>query len=49
VLDAPEDWALAAVIALGEPRHQPTRLRRNPVSDFATIDTFAGVPLPTPS
>jgi nitroreductase len=48
-LDAPEDWALAAVIALGEPVHQPTHLRRNPVSDFATVDTFAGAALATPS
>jgi nitroreductase len=41
-LGAPEGWALAAVVALGEPVHQPTRLRRNPVSDFATVDTFSG-------
>jgi len=45
VLDAPEGWALAAVIALGEPAHQPTRLRRNRVADFATVDTFSGAPL----
>ena len=45
VLDAPEGWALAAVIALGEPVHQPTRLRRNPVAHFATVDTFSGAPL----
>jgi nitroreductase len=45
VLDAPDGWALAAVIALGEPMHQPTRLRRNPVADFATVDGFAGAPL----
>src|SRR5262249_4856217 len=45
VLDAPDGWALAAVIALGEPVHQPTRLRRNPVSDFATVDTFTGTHL----
>jgi nitroreductase len=49
VLDAPEGWALAAVIALGEPVHQPTRLRRNPVSEFATVDTFTGAPLTNPS
>src|SRR5262249_26998211 len=41
-LRAPEGWALAAVIALGEPVHQPTRLRRNPVSEFATVDSFTG-------
>jgi len=47
-LDAPAGWALAAVIALGEPVHQPTRLRRNPVSEFATVDSFTGAAL-TPS
>ena len=44
-LGAPAGWALAAVIALGEPVHQPTRLRRNPVADFATVDSFTGPPL----
>ena len=48
-LGAPADWALAAVIALGEPVHQPTRLRRNPVAHFATIDTFGGPRLTTAS
>jgi len=48
-LHAPDDWALAAVIALGEPVRQPTRLRRNPVSAFATVDSFAGAPLTTAS
>lgn len=42
LLGAPEGWALAAVIALGEPVHQPGRLRRDPVGAFATVDTFAG-------
>jgi nitroreductase len=44
-LGAPEGWALAAVIALGEPVRQPTRLRRNPVAEFATVDTFSGAAL----
>jgi hypothetical protein len=48
-LGAPEGWALAAVIALGEPVHQPTRLRRNPVADFATVDSFTGPRLVAPS
>ena len=48
-LGVPEDWALAAVLALGEPVHQPTRLRRNPVSDFATVDSFTGPRLVAPS
>lgn len=49
LLGAPDGWALAAVIALGEPVHRPTRLRRHAVADFATVDHFAGPPLPTPS
>jgi hypothetical protein len=27
---------------------QPTRLRRNPVESFATVDRFDGPPLPGP-
>jgi nitroreductase len=44
-LHLPEHHALAAVIFLGHPVHQPTRLTRRPVSAFATIDTFDGVGL----
>jgi nitroreductase len=47
-LGAPAGWALAAVIALGEPVHQPVRLRRAAVADFASVDTFTGRPLLTP-
>ena len=35
-------WALAATIFLGHPQRSVTRLRRNPVSSFATIDRFDG-------
>ncbi len=42
ILRLPDDHVLAAMIALGHPAHQVTRLRRNPVSAFATIDTFDG-------
>jgi nitroreductase len=45
ILGAPPGWALAAVLALGEPVHQPTRLRRRPVEEFAAIDRFDGTPL----
>ena len=38
----PDEFAVAAVIALGRPVRQPTRLRRDPVSSFATVDSFAG-------
>lgn len=45
LLDAPADYALAAVIALGYPTKPVTRLKRAPVSSFATIDTVTGPPL----
>ncbi len=41
-LALPDDHALAAVIFLGYPTHQNTKLRRNPVNSFATIDRFDG-------
>jgi nitroreductase len=43
-LGLPSDHALAATIFLGVAEHQPTKLRRNPVTDFATIDRFDGRP-----
>jgi len=48
LLGAPAGWGLAAVIALGEPVHQPTRLRRERIADFATVDSFTGPPLIAP-
>ncbi|HXX91008.1 MAG TPA: nitroreductase family protein [Acidimicrobiales bacterium] len=44
-LGVPEHFALAAVLAVGRPVHQPTRLRREPVASFATVDAFDGPPL----
>ena len=38
----PDTHALAALVALGHPRHQPTRLSRRPVETFTTIDRFDG-------
>ena len=43
-LGLPADHALVATIFLGVPTHQNTRLRRHPVSSFATIDRFDGEP-----
>ena len=37
--------AIVATVFLGHPVHQPTKLKRNPVSAFATIDRFDGQPL----
>lgn len=41
----PPTHALAALIALGVPTRRVTRLRRNPVESFTTIDSFDGPPL----
>jgi nitroreductase len=45
LLGLPPTMALAATLFLGHPVHQPTKLRRQPVSHFATVDRFDGVPL----
>ncbi|HWF70797.1 MAG TPA: nitroreductase family protein [Mycobacterium sp.] len=42
LLGAPDPLALAAVIALGYPVHRPRRLRRQPVSSFASVDSIDG-------
>ncbi|HWE69285.1 MAG TPA: nitroreductase family protein [Acidimicrobiales bacterium] len=41
-LGVPEDLVVAGVLALGYPVHQPTRLRRDPVESFTTVDRFDG-------
>ena len=41
-LGLPEGHALAAVIFLGVPVHQPTKLSRKPVDSFTTVDRFDG-------
>lgn len=45
LLGVPDEFAVAAVLALGRPVHQPTRLTRKPVASFATLDGFEGDPL----
>jgi nitroreductase len=45
LLGVPESVAVAGLLALGRPVHQPTRLRREPVESFATVDRFDGAPL----
>lgn len=42
LLHVPDNLALAGVMMLGHPVHQPTRLRREPVESFATIDRCDG-------
>ena len=45
LLSVPDGYALAAVVALGRPQRQVTRLRRAPVAEFATRDRFDGPPV----
>ena len=44
LLGLPEHHAIVAMIGLGTPEHQATRLRRNPVESFTTIDRIDGEP-----
>ena len=48
LLGIPDEYAVAAVLALGHPVHRPTRLRRDPVGSFATVDTFDGPAVASP-
>ena len=45
LLGLPAGHALAATVFLGHPVHQPTKLKRNSVVAFATLDRFDGQPL----
>jgi nitroreductase len=38
----PEGWGIAALVALGYPQHQPSRLRRRSVEELASVDRFDG-------
>ena len=44
LLGAPDHLAIAAVLALGHPVHQPTKLTRDPVEAFTTVDRVDGEP-----
>ena len=48
LLGLPDDHAIVAMIGLGHPVHQPTKLKRNPVEAFTTIDRIDGEPLQPP-
>ena len=48
LLGVPDELVVAAVLALGRPVHQPTRLTRAPVGSFATLDRYDGPPLGSP-
>ena len=45
LLDLPETHAVAALLPLGVPVSQLTRLTRLPVEEFTTVDRFDGPPL----
>jgi nitroreductase len=45
LLGIPPDHAVAAMIPLGRPVKQLTKLSRKPVEEFATLDRFDGEPL----
>jgi nitroreductase len=42
LLGVPTEFAVAGVLALGRPVHQPRKLRREPVESFTTVDRFDG-------
>jgi nitroreductase len=44
LLGMPDSYAVAAVVPLGEPVRQLTKLRRRPVAEFVTRERFDGVP-----
>jgi nitroreductase len=41
-LDLPDDLAIASVVALGVVDRFPSRLKRRPVEEFASVDRFGG-------
>jgi nitroreductase len=44
LLAIPDEYALAAVVPLGRPTREVTRLRRHPVEEMVTRETFDGAP-----
>lgn len=48
LLNIPEDFAVAAVMPLGKPVKQLTKLRRRPVEDFVTRESFNGAAFTKP-
>lgn len=49
LLGVPDQYALAAVVPLGRPVKQPTRLKRQAVREFVTWERFDGAPFETPA
>ncbi len=46
LLGIPDEHVIAATLVLGRPERTVTKLRRDPVSSFATLDRFDGPPVP---
>jgi hypothetical protein len=46
LLHVPDGHAIAALLALGYPVKQVTKLRRAAVEEFTTVDRFDGDPFP---
>jgi nitroreductase len=44
LLGVPDTYAIAAIVPLGKPVRQVTKLRRRPVPEFATRERFDGAP-----
>ena len=42
LLNIPEEFAVAAVVPMGKPIKQLSKLRRNAVDEIATLETFDG-------
>lgn len=42
LFNIPDPYAVCALLPIGKPVKQLTKLRRNPVSSFATVDSFDG-------
>ena len=42
LLAIPEDWAVAAIVPLGKPKKQLTKLKRKPVEDILFEDSWGG-------
>ena len=47
LFDIPETVAVAALVVLGRPVHQPSRLKRTPVGSFTWVDRYGGAPFGT--
>ncbi|MCU1381298.1 MAG: nitroreductase [Acidimicrobiales bacterium] len=46
LLGIPDGFAIAGLLALGHPAKEVTKLRRDPVEAFTTVDRFDGRPFP---